>query len=452
MLIALGLRCSMLFVWPQEWKTDPDGYLAHAEQLADGNGFVGPYSGRPTAYRPIGYPLLLVPGKWLGIPDGDWCGLMNVVAGVITVVLTIRLAARIGCSAPSALAAGGLIAADPLLLRYTPMPMTEVISAMLLTAAVCDWTASRSCLSDAGGHSNASGGAMRLIRSGILFGLAALVRPIAIIVIALLTAVEVARQLFRVVRCCRHPARQTAEPSEQVPPSASLRSPALAAVPALLAMCVLSPWMIRNAIQFGRLIPATTHGGYTLALGNNSDFYRDVVQRGGGAWDGAGLDAWQRRMLQQAVDDGVPPGDEPATDDWYYNQAHEAMTRQPGLFLAACGQRWMRFWSTRPELTASVPGVLVTALRVWYGMLWAGILLGTVPAVRSIIRWYVKPRRMESPYLPAWLVVVVVAFLLMHTVYWTNARMRAPLMPILAVLAVAGYESVSRLVCGSRKC
>jgi hypothetical protein len=36
--------------------------------------------------------------------------------------------------------------------------------------------------------------------------------------------------------------------------------------------------------------------------------------------------------------------------------------------------------------------------------------------------------------------LVVLSFMLMHSVYWTDARMRAPLMPVLVVLSLCGWQ------------
>ena len=45
---------------------DPDNYLPMARSLASGEGFS--FKGRPTAYRPPLYPLMLVPA----VAAGDW--------------------------------------------------------------------------------------------------------------------------------------------------------------------------------------------------------------------------------------------------------------------------------------------------------------------------------------------------------------------------------------------
>ena len=41
-------------------------------------------------------------------------------------------------------------------------------------------------------------------------------------------------------------------------------------------LVVLLPWVIRNQQVMGRAVLATTHGGYTLLLGNNPYFYRHL--------------------------------------------------------------------------------------------------------------------------------------------------------------------------------
>ncbi|MFX9077435.1 hypothetical protein ABTN32_20465, partial [Acinetobacter baumannii] len=48
---------------------------------------------------------------------------------------------------------------------------------------------------------------------------------------------------------------------------------------AIGTILTVSPWLVRNWLVFGVPILTTTHGGYTLLLGNNSVFTQDVVQQ-----------------------------------------------------------------------------------------------------------------------------------------------------------------------------
>src|SRR5262245_34081983 len=65
MTLAVLLRAAVI-VRDSGAFDDPDNYLPMARALATGQGFV--FKGRPTAYRPPLYPLVLVPMVWLG----DW--------------------------------------------------------------------------------------------------------------------------------------------------------------------------------------------------------------------------------------------------------------------------------------------------------------------------------------------------------------------------------------------
>src|SRR5687767_4464704 len=120
-LLAAGLRFAACTVWSDDLTRDPDAYRAHAERLAAGEGYVAP-DGRPTAFRPPLYAILLAGYAWAG-PAG--IALLQVALGVGTVALTASLGRRLGLGRWSLFAAA-LVAADPLLLRYTPQVMTEV--------------------------------------------------------------------------------------------------------------------------------------------------------------------------------------------------------------------------------------------------------------------------------------------------------------------------------------
>src|SRR5205814_9425431 len=55
------------------------------------------------------------------------------------------------------------------------------------------------------------------------------------------------------------------------------------------AAAVMSPWAIRNYRVFGKPVVTTTHGGYTLLLGNNSSFYEWLERDETGLpWDAEG--------------------------------------------------------------------------------------------------------------------------------------------------------------------
>jgi hypothetical protein len=219
----------------------------------------------------------------------------------------------------------------------------------------------------------------------------------------------------------------------------------------LITLCccgiAMSPWVIRNFIQFARFIPATTHGGYTLALGNNSDFYSDVIHGSDEfPWNGESLDRWQKRMIQKSLVDGVPADSETASDAWYYEQAKSAIQNDPAAFIRSCMLRFCRFWAISPA-EDGLPKWIRFGTAVWYSIIWLGLCLNVFQlAIRRGRKMPLKRSCMDfqKGVVPLILWAAVGAFVIIHLFYWTDTRMRAPLMPVMAVLASIGWGSIGR--------
>ncbi len=143
---------------------DPDRYLPLARGLANGEGFVS--FGRPTAFRPPLYPLLLAPlvGSFgervdLGIAA------LHLALGAGTIVLTWSAARRWGLSESAATIAAIVVALDPVLVAQGRSVMTETLAAFL-NAATLRALSTPSARSAAGG--------------GFWFGWGSLCRPTAL--------------------------------------------------------------------------------------------------------------------------------------------------------------------------------------------------------------------------------------------------------------------------------
>lgn len=428
MILAAGLRLAIVLARPADLSTDPDGYLAHAEMLANGHGFAGPYTQKPTAFRPPGYTLLIALMPGTDVAPERAVAMLHVAVGIITVLLTRQLAEQIGLSIGKSNLAALLVACDPLLVRYSALPMSEVTSACLLAAAVLYFRRFR----ESGERDVATGKRLpgRLIpeglAAGICLGVSVLVRPVVLVVVALLTLALLVREFhwWRVSSAGADEARQAAGVTGKL-----LRS----VLPACVVAVVLTPWIVRNAFVFGKLIPATSHGGYTLALGNNPDYYRDVVRGNpNSAWNGEALRAWQERMIREAADSGAPAEDEPATDAWYYQQASAAILADPGGFAGACLVRLKRFWSLESATGSGLSRRITQTVAVWYALLWVGVVAALLAAISR-----------RTGYRTSDLWLTILAFLLVHTVFWTDTRMRAPVMPLLCVLAVVGTDWIA---------
>lgn len=159
-LLAVAMRIGVMSLTSGGFD-DPDNYVPLARSVAEGNGFV--LRGRPTAYRPPLYPLLLA---GLVSKTGEMSypaiALLHVVLGAGTVWLTAKAARGFGLSNRRANLAAFIVACDPVLVWQCRSVMTETPTAFLLAlgfAGLCRpaWQGP--------------------LLGGLAFGLAALCRP-----------------------------------------------------------------------------------------------------------------------------------------------------------------------------------------------------------------------------------------------------------------------------------
>ena len=367
---------------------DPDRYLVLARSLAEGRGFSA--DGKPTAFRPPLYPILLTPLAKLGRPALPWgVGGLHLALGVGTVLLVHGTGGRWGLSEARRLIASAIVAFDPVLVMHSRSVMTETLAAFLVALTLA-------AVSLAG-----TSGA---ILGGIGFGLASLCRP------SLLPAAILATLAGLVAGPGGWKARATR-----------------AGLLALATIATLAPWAWRNARVFGEPVWTTTHGGYTLALANNPAYYADVLDGPPGAvWSGENQAAWFDSVARRTA--GLP---EPEADRLLRSEAIGMLVDRPGDFLRASMARLGRFWGLAPS-AAVYPGWLRLASGAWTAPLWLALALG------------LRDRRARS-----WPGIVAASFLLaltlVHLAYWTDLRMRAPLVPAIALIAAGVRLGPSRI-------
>lgn len=426
-LFVVGAAARLCGAWlqPGDLTADHDGYLAHASMLVQGKGFAGPFTHRPTAFRPPAYPMVLAGLQWIGLQPPTSVAVVNCFCSVAIIGLTWILCGQLQLPPKVSLIATAMTAFDPLLLRYTILPMTEVPAAAMLMAAIVALNAA-----DLRQEAKRRTHAGLYVLSGILFGLGSLVRPVLLVSCGMLV---LRRVIFRLKSGgCRR------------------RQIAMAVLPIVVAIVTLSPWIIRNAVQFHKFIPSTTHGGYTLALGNNSDFYRDVIDGDVALpWPGPQLDAWQQRMIADSAAEGVPVGDEAAQDAWYYQQAISSIKAQPLSFLKACLLRLRRFWAVTPGADTGLPKMVTTLIAIWYSLTGFGVMAAicrSTPLLRDLQSNCVPELIHRKPGL-ADLWLVLFSFMLLHTVYWTDTRMRAPVMPVICIISAVGWQWLYGSIC-----
>ncbi len=209
----------------------------------------------------------------------------------------------------------------------------------------------------------------------------------------------------------------------------------------------LRAWTIRNQIQFGKPIVTTTHGGYTLLLANNPEFY-EWLRSGawGSVWRSDRFDAdWSRRR----------PRDEVQADRMAYDEAWQTIGHQPGTFAYACLVRLGRFWSPLPHQLTADESVMRRLAR-WAVAAWYAIKFFFAAIGAAWCFWRSgkddECRRMDDSLLSQpsatwlWGLLLILCLSAVHTVYWTDMRMRAPAMPVVALAAAAGVGCCAKRI------
>ena len=437
---TLLIRGGLLFVRCDQLRADPDDYNLIAHNLVRRAVFSDDdparvdaprFDPRPSAFRPPLYPVLLsnlAVGKDL-IIYRELIAALHLALGLATVWLTWLIARALQLGWGSYLA-GALVACDPILLNQQSLVMTETLAALCTVVA---WALLVRFHFDRNWWNAAlAGGAI---------GLAALCRPTFLPWLAMASVVALLLEPGRYEmgdKQSRRPAR------DQI----NLRM--LNAVALLVAgLGVMFPWAWRNYQVFGKPLLTTTHGGYTLYLANNRHFYSYLRNDWSGLpWDPetetvfteAGLRSSlsfpQERngLLYGALAPEIVPDDnrrELVLDRIQSAKAREEMRSDPlGLILASL-YRIRQLWTPLPyKLTADeslARCILRYLTAAWYLGVYA-LVAGGVYRLRTEL--------LRSPWI--WGVLLCLIFTGIHAFYWCNLRMRAPLMPIVAVVAAAG--------------
>lgn len=396
LLLTALIRLGWMGLRPESLTIDRDAYLLLAGKLAEGAGFVGP-EGAPTAFRPPLFPLLLAP----------FLKLMSTSVAVATVQMslsliltwaTIRTGQLLGQKAnhePSLTGwlAGLLVAINPLLIVYAGQPMTEILATTLVALIACGMASMSS--------GNPALNRWNIFVMGILLGLAALTRPALLLLIPWTAACL----LFSL----------PSNASGQISRTRWLTS-AILILAASLPICV---WTLRNAAVMGHPIITTTHGGYTLWLANNPIIQEQEKTTGTSVWPPAAFTQWEADNIAKLAGLG-----EVARDRLQAIWGRGAIRANPAAFLRGACLRLQYFWSPVPQSQGEhqLPGTISWLLTIFYTLLYAGALLGFFTLFSTCRLWSI------------WALGTILLVMAPHLVYFSNARMRTPIEPLLAIL------------------
>lgn len=398
LLVALAVRAGIIAASPKAFVDDPDAYRAVARNLVE-HGCLG--SGeRPTATRPPLYPLLLAACISVDPAARLSLAVAHVLLGLGTVWIGYRLAVRWGLGR-WALVAAALVAIDPILLAQSTLVMTETLAAFLAAASLLAITV---CAQEPSSR--------RAALAGGLAAAAVLCRPTFL---PWMAAAIVLLPWF----------------------GAGWRQRAgLLAAAATAAAVVLGPWTVRNALDFGKATPATTHGGFTLLLANNPSFYDYLRHRSlGEIWNADRFNRdWAARCRMLAG------GGEVAADRLAYADARRTIRSQTRMFAYASLVRLGATWGVLPHRIDASESVRGLAARWAVAVFYSVESLLALAGLAALARGSIGGGRLLSGWL--WGLLLVAVFTAVHAFYWTNMRMRAPLIPVVAAGAALGFASL----------
>ncbi len=232
-VLALAPRLYVALAWPREPVWDGHYYDFGARRIAAGLGYSdGVARWHPWCHWPVGYSGLLA-GVYRVFGAGPHVA--TVASAVIGAAIPVAVfgLARHAASPWRARLAGALAAADPGLIVYAALVMTEPLAALLLLVAA--WLVVR----------ERPAGLRGLVLGGVAMGLGTLVRP---------TFLAHAPWLAWL--------RREGPPRRWV-----ARALAGGALVTAVVVAVVAPWTLRNCRVMDRCAFVSTNGGWNLAIG-----------------------------------------------------------------------------------------------------------------------------------------------------------------------------------------
>jgi 4-amino-4-deoxy-L-arabinose transferase-like glycosyltransferase len=384
-----------------------------ARSIAAGDGY--PRSGYllqggPTAIRGPGYPYLLGATYALAGNSRTAGRMLNALLGAVAVLLLYLIARRLWGRRIGLLAAVMAAIFPPLVLLGRDLVSESLFIALELGAVLCVLNFRRS-----------GGGKAWALAAGALCGLAVLTRNTGVVLI-----LPVAVGLWT--------------PTPRLRPAAVL-APALAVAAAIL---VIAPWLVRDAVQFGRFVPVTTSAGIGAAGTYNEDSFRDGDSHG--AWRDPQLVPQFRPLF-------VTPGiDEAEVDAKLRGDAESFAWNHPGYLAETSAWNLLRLFELVGGSVVGGHGQILTdrgigsadppAERVGLGLAALLAIAGVAAIGRARTRSWRQggPPRVPSGPLFFWMVPALM--LLIALPIAGLPRYRLPADPFLLVLAAVGAASL----------
>ncbi len=398
------LRIVAIFVFQDYYAPLTAEYGVVAQNLALGKGFtgggwLGPEG--PTALNVPVYPLFLAAFLYLRMPlPYLWVELTQALLSAFLVWLIPEIQRLLIGKREGYFATAWLIAVYPPLI-YFPKQISPAIFATFFTAVSC-W-----CCLKLFERPNERWALM----AGIVWGVAMQVEPITLVVVPVILGIK---WVFESLR--------------QSAPYALWK---LVLMMVLVAICMLSPWTIRNWCIFGRFIPLKTSFGLNFWMGNNPAATGYQYTEDG-------------KPIVSTIDPAtltlLASMDEASRYAYLQRVAIDWVKTHPWQFVRLTLKRIYYLWLISPTFRVTTENIqeplLLYQLRMW---LQIPVLL--VAAVGSIMAYRNRERLLPLAVL-GWVVVFTAPYAISVA---GNTRFRLPAEPALLMLGGYGIETLLRL-------
>jgi 4-amino-4-deoxy-L-arabinose transferase-like glycosyltransferase len=265
--VSLAVRLAVVVWAAGRFPPTADGRYYHqiATRIAEGHGYTWLWPDGAVTYAahyPVGYPAMVALGYAVFGAKPVVAMTTNALVGAAAAVAAWSLLRR-GTSRGARLAlAGGLaVGLHPVLVPYTAAVMTEGVTASLLVVAAAV----------AAGARDAREPRRWIVLTGVLMGIATLVRPQSLALAPVLGWLAVTGRAAGVRRAATGAAAVTA-----------------------LALAVCAPWTARNCVRMERCALVSVNGGWNLAIG---------VQTETGGWHEISVPEACKTVFQEAAKD-----------------------------------------------------------------------------------------------------------------------------------------------------
>jgi len=379
---AFMLRAAAALHFPLEPANDHAMFYQLAANVAAGQGYTK--STGPTAFFPPGLPLLLAAIFWV-VGTSVWVAkALGLALSALVVPVSYWFARKVGPE-EEARWTTLIVAAFPTLVVYgATIGYESLLSLLVLGWAVLTQSVART----------ASGGPLTAVALGIVNGLAALVKPVALLLPVLSAMSWIGRLRLKQVVL-------------------------LSAVSAVVMLAVILPWTLRNKMTLGHPVLISTNGGFVLYSANH---------------DGSRGIATPVRSL---------PGehDEVSRDRIRGQAAVRWILDNPSAFLQLMVPKAAYGWGTTSSIMSFVSYDRMPPREedVWKALLnvgWGAFFLWCAAAAWSTRVW-------ARPALTPALLFTLYIFAV-HLVYEALSRHHVTLLPVLAVTAAAWLSRDSR--------